>query len=228
MNKSQDIPWICDLTVESYVIYHGIAYLGWLPGISFMKQCDFLQIHRTIKICWLNGLVVWHLTCITTWSKVASILGRNREGCHWGRSEWWCVGPGSGCSPCQLSMLLVSRSWSLQRLDEILDKVPIQPCPRHGLSLAQTPLPVSLPLSVWPVIPDRLDTSQHAIPHPSQPGLFSALLLSLCSTLRHNTGWLEDCEGLLRMTEQFQAVLSLSLLQSSCESNWNYHNTRLS
>lgn len=108
-------------------------------------------------------------------------------------------------------MPLVSRSWSLQRLDEILDKVPIQPCPRHGLSLAQTPLPVSLPLSVWPVIPDRLDTSQHAIPHPSQPGLFSALLLSLCSTLRHNTGWLEDCEGLLRMTEQFKAVFSLSL-----------------
>lgn len=79
LNKSQDIPWICDLTVESYVVYHGSAYLGWLPGISCMKQCDFLQIHRTIKICRLNGLVVWHLTCITTWSQVASILGRERE-----------------------------------------------------------------------------------------------------------------------------------------------------
>lgn len=124
-------------------------------------------------------MVRLHLTSITTWSQVAGSLGKNREGCHWGRNEWWCVGPGSGWSPCQLSMPLVSRSWRLQRQDELSDKVPTQACPRHGLFLAQTPLPVSLPPTVWPVIPDRLDTSQHAIPPLSQPGLFSALLLSL-------------------------------------------------
>lgn len=45
---------------------------------------------------------------------------------------------------CQLSMLLVSTVQSPQQQDRILDKVPIQVCPRHGLSLAQTPLPVSL------------------------------------------------------------------------------------
>ncbi len=111
-----------------------------------------------------------------------------RDVTDWGRVEWCSAGPGSGRSPCQLSMLLASRSLSLQRLDEILDKVPIQPCPRHGL-----PLPVFFPLSVWPVIPDCLDTSQHAIPHPSQPGLFS--LLNIAS--QH---WLAG--GLWRATEK--------------------------
>lgn len=45
---------------------------------------------------------------------------------------------------CQLSMLLASTGQSPQQLDRISDKAPIQVCPRHGLSLAQTPPPVSL------------------------------------------------------------------------------------
>lgn len=80
--------------------------------------------------------------------------------------------------------------------------------PPSGPDFSASLLPA---LSVWPVIPDRLDTSQHAILHPSQPGLFLAFLLSLCSTLRHNTGWLEGSGGLVKRTEQCQAVLSLSL-----------------
>lgn len=182
-----------------------------------MKQCEFLQIHRRIKICWLNWL---HFPCATTWSQVADSQGRNKEGCHWLRQEWVMVCWASKW-PLFLSMPLVSRSWSLQRRDMISDKVPIQPCPRHGLPLAQAPLPVAFPFSVWPVIPDRLDISQHAIPHPSQPGLFSTLLLSLCSKLRHNTGWLEGCGGLLKRTEQCQAVLSHSHSSHSLEGSEN-------
>lgn len=183
---------------------------------------------------------------VTTLSQVADSQGKNkkRDVTDGGRSEWWCVGPGSGRSPCQLSMPLVSRSWSLQRLDEISDKVPIQPCPGHGLPLAQTALPVSFPLSVWPVIPDCLDTSQHAIPHPSQPGLFSAPLLSLCSNTA-SQHWLAG--GLWRATEEDRTIPGSSLsyshsshlleglrkmllsnsLQSSCKRNWNDRNPRL-
>lgn len=190
------------------------VFLGILPNICFIKQCEFWWIHRTIKICWSTGLVVGlNFTCITTLSQVTDSLGRNKGACHWLRLEW--VRVHWARKPCQLSMLLVSRSSCPKQLHVILDKVPMQPCPLRCLPLAQTPLPVSFPLPVWPVITDRLDASQHAIPHPSQPGLFLALLLSLCSTLRHNIHWLEGCQG----PQKKDRTMPRSALPYSCLSH---------
>lgn len=118
--------------------------------------------------------------------------------------------------PCQLSMPLVSRSSCPERRHVILDKAPIQPCPLLCLPLAQTPLPVSFPLSVWPVIPDRLDRlpARNPSPQPTRTQ-FSALLLSLCSTLRHNSGSLEGCEG----PQKKDSTMPWSSLHHSCSSH---------
>lgn len=131
-------------------------YLGWLPDVCFIKQCEILQIHLNVHTinnsAERNVQLVQPLGCFLHGSqhRVKWQIGveTERDISDWSTSEWWCVGPGSGCSPCQLSVPLMSRSWGPRWLDLILDKAPIQPCPRHGLPLAQTTLPFSSPPSV--------------------------------------------------------------------------------
>lgn len=70
----------------------------------------------------------------------------------------------------------------------------------HALHSTWPPSGLESPaVSVWPVIPGRLDTSQHAMPHPGQP---RAPLLSPCVTTLT-----EVLRGQVNNYEEWEAVL---------------------
>lgn len=116
----------------------------------------------------------------------------------------------------------------------VLDKVPIEPCPRHGLPLAQTPLP----LSVWPV---SLRMSRHhpaskPPSYPTQVPLSSSVFSLLNTASQHKLA-----RGLWKASEKDRTMPGSFLLhsQSSLRKHcsefvaillweWlNYHNPRL-
>lgn len=118
------------------------------------------------------------------------------------------VWPESGCSPCQMSVLLASRGWGPQWPDLILDKVPIEPCPRHGLPLAQTILSVPLPLSVWPVSP-RMSRHLPASKHSGPSQLFCLHSAQHCVTVQAGPRFMKGFWKRLNNAREFSPTLSV-------------------
>lgn len=119
--------------------------------------------------------------------------------------QWWLLN-------CQLSTPLVSTGRSLQQPDRILDKVPAQVCPRHGLFLAQTLCCCSL----WPVNTDRLDTLLHAIAHPIQAKVaLSSAVFSLLKCVTTQVGWKSATKSDETISDTSSSCFLISISQSN-------------